>query len=128
MLGAIYGGYPLGTVMSVIAIILIICFFITSADSAVFVLAMLTSDGERNLPDNKKIFWGILIVLIAFALILSGGVATIQMVSIVIAFPYLFILLLCVTLVKEFRKEKGVTVYLLKKYLQLYKIHDTMQS
>ena len=58
-------------------------------------------------PDHKKVFWGILIALIAFALILSGGVATIQTVSIVIAFPYLFILLsLCVTLVKEFVKER----------------------
>lgn len=60
------------------------------------------------MPDNKKIFWGILIALIAFALSLSGGVVTIQTVSIVIAFPYLFILLLlCVTLVKEFGKGKG---------------------
>ena len=87
------------------AIVLLICFFITSADSATFVLAMLTSDGDMDPPDNKKVFWGILIALIALALILSGGVAAIQTVSIVIAFPYLFILLLlCATLVKEFRK------------------------
>lgn len=101
----IFDQYPLGAVLSVTAIVLLICFFITSADSATFVLAMLTSDGDMDPPDNKKVFWGILIALIALALILSGGVAAIQTVSIVIAFPYLFILLLlCATLVKEFRK------------------------
>lgn len=103
----IFGQYQLGAVLSVAAIVLLICFFITSADSATFVLAMLTSGGDMDPPDHKKVFWGILIALIAFALILSGGVATIQTVSIVIAFPYLFILLsLCVTLVKEFVKER----------------------
>lgn len=104
----IFDEYPLGMVLSVVAIILLICFFITSADSATFVLAMLTSDGDLNPPDDKKVFWGLVIALIAFALILSGGVSTIQMVAIVIAFPYLFILLLlCVTLVKGFIKEKN---------------------
>lgn len=103
----IFSQYRFGMVLSIIAIILLICFFITSADSATFVLAMLTSDGNLDPPGNKKIFWGLLIALIAFALIMSGGVAAIQTVAIVIAFPYLFILLLlCVTLVKEFIKEK----------------------
>lgn len=103
----IFGQYPLGAVMSALAVVLLICFFVTSANSAVFVLAMLTSDGDRNPPDNKKIFWGILIALIAVALILSGGVAMIQTVTIVIAFPYLFILLLlCLALAKEFIREK----------------------
>lgn len=102
----IFDQYDFGIVLSILALILLVCFFITSADSATFVLAMLTSDGDLEPPNKKKIFWGIAIALIALSLILSGGVAAVQTISIVIAFPYLFILLLlCITLVKEMSKE-----------------------
>ena len=102
----IFDQYPMGIVLSIIAMILLIIFFITSADSATFVLAMLTSGGNLNPANNKKIFWGILMALVAFALILSGGISVIQTISIVIAFPFLFILLLvCVNLVMELRKS-----------------------
>ena len=47
--------YPLGMVLSIIAIILVSTFFITSADSATYVLAMLTEDGHLN-PTNRKKF------------------------------------------------------------------------
>jgi len=103
----IFDQYPLGTVLSLIAICLLVTFFITSANSATFVLSMLTSEGRLDPPDRRKVFWGILIAVMAFALILSGGVSVIQTISIVIAFPYLFILLLiCVSLVLALRKDK----------------------
>lgn len=103
----VFGQYKLGIILSLIAIVLLITFFITSADSATFVLAMLTSDGALDPPDSKKIFWGILMAVVAFALIISGGISVIQTISIVIAFPYLFILVLIgISLVKEMRKEK----------------------
>lgn len=102
----IFDQYKFGIILSLIAIVLLIIFFVTSADSATFVLSMLTSDGDLNPPNKKKIFWGILIAVVAFALILSGSISMIQTISIVIAFPYLFILLLiCVNLVIELRKE-----------------------
>lgn len=102
----IFDQYPMGIILSIIAMTLLIIFFITSADSATFVLAMLTSGGDLNPANNKKIFWGILMALVAFALILSGGISVIQTISIVIAFPFLFILLLvCVNLVMELRKS-----------------------
>lgn len=102
----VFGQYGMGIVLSVIAIVLLITFFITSADSATFVLAMLTSDGALDPPDDKKIFWGLLMAVVAFALIISGGISVIQTISTVIAFPYLFILILvCVSLVKEMHTE-----------------------
>ena len=72
---------------------------------------MITSNGDLNPPRHKKIFWGILIALVALALILSGGLAMIQTMAIVIAFPYLFILLAtCVSnvivLVREYKALK----------------------
>jgi len=103
----IFDKYPLGLLLSLIALMLLVTFFITSANSATFVLGMLTSHGELDPPAGKKTFWGILIAVVAFALILSGSIEMIQTISIVIAFPYLFILLLiCVSLVLALRKDK----------------------
>ncbi len=96
----IFDQYSLGIILSLIAICLLITFFVTSANSATFVLAMLTSDGELEPPNHRKVFWGVLMAVIAFALILSGGIDVIETVSVVIAFPYLIILvLICVNLV-----------------------------
>lgn len=103
----IFGEYPFGKVLAVVAMVLVIMFFITSANSAIYVLAMLTSDGDLNPGGGKMIFWGILIGVTALAMILSGGIEGIQSISIVIAFPYMFILLLiCVSIVKELRKKR----------------------
>lgn len=102
---------PFGTALSMIAMLLLGTFFITSANSATFVLGMTTSDGDLNPPRHKKLFWGILIALVALALIVSGGIAMIQTIAIVIAFPYLFILAAtCVSnvlvLTREYRSLK----------------------
>lgn len=104
----IFSQYKGGTILSIIAVILLITFFITSADSATFVLGMLTSEGNPNPSNRKKVFWGILMAVVAFALICSGGVSTIQTIAIVIGFPYLFILLLvCVSIWKALHREIG---------------------
>lgn len=103
---AIFSKYPLGGLLSVIAIILLIIFFITSADSATFVLSMLTSGGDMNPPNRKKIIWGILQAAIAFVLLLSGGIKALQTASIAAAFPFAIIMILaCVSIVKGLRSE-----------------------
>ena len=102
----IFDQYSFGIVLSIVAIVLLIIFFITSADSATFVLAMLTSGGNLEPKNSKKIFWGISIAIVAFVLIMSGSISVIQTVSIVIAFPYLFILiLLCISLVLGLKSD-----------------------
>lgn len=103
----IFDQYQFGIILSIFAMILLGTFFITSADSATFVLAMLTSNGKLEPPNNKKVFWGILIAFVAFALILSGNITVIQTIAIVIAFPYLFVLLLiCLNLIVALYKDK----------------------
>lgn len=102
----IFNKYPGGMILSIIALFLLFTFFVTSANSATFVLAMITSEGNLEPPNRKKIFWGVLLALIAFALILSGGVSGTQTLTIVAAFPYLFILLaICLSIFKMLKKD-----------------------
>ena len=102
----IYTQYPLGTLLSFITIVVLIIFFITSADSATFVLSMLSSGGDINPPNTKKVVWGIMQALIAFVLLYSGGVSALQTASIASAFPFMFIIVIaCAGLVKSLRKE-----------------------
>ncbi len=92
---------------SVVAIILIITFFITSADSATYVLAMLSDDGNLKPKNNLKIFWGVLLATIAIVLLLSGGLVALQNTLIIVAFPFsLIMVLIMVSLVIELLHEK----------------------
>jgi glycine betaine transporter len=74
--------------------LLITTFFITSADSATFVLGMLWSKGVQN-PGNKvKLAWGLLQSSIAAVLLLSGGLQGLQTASIIAASPFSIIMVL----------------------------------
>ena len=86
---------PLGAVLSFVAIVLLFTFFITSANSATFVLGMLTQHGELE-PDNKrKTIWGILQAGLALSLMIgsANGLQMLQTISIIAAFPFTFIML-----------------------------------
>jgi glycine betaine transporter len=98
--------YPMGTVMSLIAIFLIGTFFITSADSATFVLGSLTTNGSLNPPNRLKFTWGVIQSLSAAVLLWSGGLKGLQTGAILAAFPFIFvILLLIISLLKSFQEE-----------------------
>jgi len=98
--------YPLGSIFSIIAICLLGTFFITSANSGIFVLSMFSSDGDMEPTNSKKIFWGVIQALLALVLLMTGGLSALQTCSIVAAFPLAIIMLLCcVCLIKELRKE-----------------------
>ena len=98
--------FPFGAVMSMVAIFLIATFFITSADSATFVLGTLTTNGNLNPPNSVKFTWGIVQSVAAAVLLWSGGLKGLQTGSILAAFPFAFIMLLMVgSLFKAFKEE-----------------------
>jgi len=104
---ATFSQLPFGFIASVVAIILIITFFITSADSATYVLAMLSDDGNLKPKNDLKIFWGVLLATIAIVLLLSGGLVALQNTLIIVAFPFsLIMVLIMVSLVIELLHEK----------------------
>ena len=104
----------MGNVISVIAIALLFTFFITSANSATFVLGMFSHDGDLNPPNSKKLVWGIVQSALALSLMIGSvnGLKMLQTVSIVAAFPFAFIMLLTIISIMKALKEE-------EKYNQL---------
>lgn len=99
--------YPLGFLLSIVAIISLCAFFITSANSGVYVLSMLTTDGAINPPNSKKILWGIIQSVMAIGLLMAGGLKPLQTISLAAAFPFIFVMFAaCVALLKALKKEK----------------------
>ncbi len=102
----VYEQLPFGALLSVLTVALITTFFVTSADSATFVLGMQTTGGKLNPPNNVKIIWGIILVASTLVLMASGGLAGLQTAIIVSALPLTFIVLvMCYGLIKELNKE-----------------------
>ncbi|WP_084243108.1 BCCT family transporter [Planomicrobium okeanokoites] len=97
---------PLTTIMSILAILLIFTFLVTSADSATYILASMTSHGSLNPPTAFKMIWGVLMAAIAAVLLYSGGLEALQTASLISALPFTVLLLLMVwSFVKLLRDE-----------------------
>ncbi|WP_217589701.1 glycine betaine uptake BCCT transporter [Lentibacillus saliphilus] len=100
---------PLSTVLSIIAILLIGSFFITSADSATFVLGMQTTKGSLIPPAQVKIIWGIAQSAVALILLYIGGLTAIQNTIIAAALPFSFVMILMIiALFKALANEEDV--------------------
>ena len=82
------GDLPGGPVLTVLAIVLIGVFFVTSADSGSFVVGMLTSGGDPHPAVWNRILWAVLSGLLAIALLISGGLTALQTAAILIALPF----------------------------------------
>lgn len=101
-----FSQFPLSGLLSITFIILIATFLVTSADSAIFILALMTSDGKINDATLLKLFWGVLMAAMVAVLITSSGLQGLQSASLVAALPFTFILLLiCFSLVKTLRAD-----------------------
>ncbi|MFC0522967.1 BCCT family transporter [Pontibacillus salicampi] len=102
----VFDQLPLSGLLSIIAIILIMTFFVTSGDSATFVLGMQTSNGSLNPPFFVKFSWGIILTAIAAILLGAGGLDALQAAAIISGLPLAIILLLMIaSLLKSFRTE-----------------------
>jgi glycine betaine transporter len=100
------GHLPLGSILGALATMLIVTFFITSADSATYVLGMLTSGGSLTPSTRIKITWGVAQSLIALVLLLSQGLQALQTASIVTALPFAIIMgFMCVSLYSSLQEE-----------------------
>ncbi|MEN3277199.1 MAG: glycine betaine transporter [Massilia sp.] len=91
-----FDALPFGAAMSVLATVLVFIFFVTSGDSAVLVLGMMSTGGNPNPPRRVKIVWGVLIAGIAASLLLAGGLEAVQTATILFALPFAVVIILMV--------------------------------
>ncbi|SDJ80583.1 glycine betaine uptake BCCT transporter [Sediminibacillus albus] len=102
----VFSNFPLGMVASVVAMVLIGTFFITSADSGTFVLGMMTTGGSQNPGHTIKLTWGVLLSATALALLYTGGLQALQNTMIIAALPFsIIMLMMTVSFVKSLYRE-----------------------
>ncbi|KAA0546332.1 BCCT family transporter [Bacillus sp. BGMRC 2118] len=107
VLFAIFNEFPMSTILSIVAITLVCTFFITSADSATFVLGMQTTHGSLTPPNSVKLTWGIAQSTVALILLYSGGLQALQNALIGAAFPFsMIIVLMMLSLYRSLAREK----------------------
>lgn len=100
---------PLSNVLSIVGVVLVLVFFVTSSDSGSLVIDSITAGGKMDAPVPQRVFWATVEGAIAIALLWIGGTEAIQALqagAISTALPFTFVLLLmCVSLLMGLRTE-----------------------
>lgn len=97
---------PLSMITSLLGILLVIVFFVTSSDSGSLVIDTITAGGKVDAPKPQRVFWALFEGLVAIALLLGGGLAALQAAAVSTGLPFTLVLLLgCYALIKGLRSE-----------------------
>ncbi|KAA0916593.1 BCCT family transporter [Aquicoccus porphyridii] len=104
---AMLDSLPLAAITSTIGIVLVIVFFVTSSDSGSLVIDTITAGGKIDAPVSQRVFWCTFEGLVAIALLIGGGLTSLQAMVISTGLPFTIILLaICVAIVMGLRAEK----------------------
>ncbi|WP_243611529.1 BCCT family transporter [Shimia aestuarii] len=85
---------PLASITSFVGIILVVVFFVTSSDSGSLVIDTITAGGKVDAPVPQRVFWCVFEGAVAIALLLGGGLASLQAMVISTGLPFTVVLLL----------------------------------
>lgn len=97
---------PFAGIVSTISVFLIVIFFVTSADSGALVMDIITAGGKMDAPVQQRVFWCMLAGFVAVALMLGGGMTSLQALTISIGLPFgVVLLVMCFGLLKGLRDE-----------------------
>ncbi|MCC5889352.1 MAG: BCCT family transporter [Alkalibacterium sp.] len=104
---------PISNILSIVGIILVVVFFVTSSDSGSLVVDHLTSGGKLESPVPQRIFWAVMEGVVAATLLVGGGLSALQTASIITGLPFTIILLVMIYslylgLRQEFLIERAV--------------------
>ncbi len=86
--------FPIGAFTSVIAIVLVTSFFVTSSDSGSLVIDSLTAGGKLDAPVAQRVFWAVTEGAVAAVLLIGGGLGALQTAAITTGLPFTIILLI----------------------------------
>ena len=84
---------PWTTLLSSVAMLLTIIFFVTSSDSGSLIIDIIAAGGKVDAPVSQRVFWCSLEGLVAIALLLGGGLKSLQAASLATGFPFALVLL-----------------------------------
>jgi betaine/carnitine transporter, BCCT family len=104
---AMLDALPLAGITSMIGIILVIVFFVTSSDSGSLVIDTITAGGKVDAPVPQRVFWCVFEGAVAIVLLLSvGGLSSLQSMVISTGLPFTVVLLvMCYAIYKGLRSE-----------------------
>lgn len=98
---ALLDTFPLAKVLALVAIMVIVLFFVTSSDSGSLVIDVLSSGGHTDPPVIQRIFWAVMEGIVAAVLLIGGGLAALQTAAITTGFPFAIVVaLMCIGLYK----------------------------
>ncbi|MEO0761128.1 MAG: BCCT family transporter, partial [Pseudomonadota bacterium] len=101
---------PLTFITSLLGIILVVVFFVTSSDSGSLVIDTITAGGKLDAPVSQRVFWCIFEGAVAIALLIGGGLASLQAAVISTGLPFtIVLLLLCWAIMKGLISERANT-------------------
>ncbi len=101
-------GASVSTLLSALATLLLVTYFVTSADSGTLVISTLSSRGSLEPPQISRIAWGLVIGAIAAGLLWAGGLKTVQTATICAALPAAVLVMLMAMSVQRALKEENV--------------------
>ncbi len=97
---------PFATIVSGIATLLIITFFVTSADSGALVIDMITSGAAENPPVWQRVFWAVSAGAVGAVLLVAGGLQALQTAAIASALPFAVVMVfICYGLLRALQTE-----------------------
>ncbi|MDZ7747739.1 MAG: BCCT family transporter [Halofilum sp. (in: g-proteobacteria)] len=85
---------PLSGLLGATACLALVTFFVTSSTSGAFVIDIMTAGGDPDPPRIQRLFWSVMIGLVAGALLLGGGLTALQTAAILAGLPFTIVLLL----------------------------------
>jgi len=98
--------FPLATPLCVLALIMIVIFFVTSADSGILVMNSIASRNKADSPRWQNAFWGLLLAFISMSLLYAGGIQSLQTMTLISALPFgIIMLVLCFCLIKALNTD-----------------------
>ncbi len=99
---------PWSDLVSYLVILIIIIFFVTSADSGIYVMNSIATKNAAKSPKWQMVFWGALLAILALMLLNTGGLQALQTMTLITALPFSIIMLLfCVSLVKALTIDRS---------------------
>ena len=97
---------PLTGITSLVGIVLVIVFFITSSDSGSLVIDTIAAGGKTNAPVIQRVFWASFEGMVAIALLLGGGLAALQAMAVSTGLPFTLVLLgACYAIIRGLMNE-----------------------